>query len=424
MEQRDAKENGLSDERTKVLAETLLACRSEPGLEALLFRAAQAAGELLGAQAAAAVWENEASKCTSVWPERRERLDAGFAARLEAALARLPQSGAGPSAAKPGECATLCVAHGKPGARLALYVERAGAGWLAGDASLLQELTNPLAACAKAEAALAGAMFDGATGLLTHAAFLRQLNLFINLSCRHGQPLTLLLLEGAQDAAWAEALRVSLRATDFAARHGANMWEVLLPHTGAEAAEVVIQRLRARAPEGRLAVGLATCPDNAVDGSSLFQHAWSGLSAREARETPAASGAASVWETLRFGQNDRALEAGEWHTVEGAWRMEGEEWVSEGPGDNLLIWRVPIEGSFRFICEGWNEQAGELSIFGHAFEHENFPHWAIRSTLARKAIPAPSWRGKAIPSWPRPACRSKPRSITASKWNTTMRMGA
>mgnify|MGYP001580816691 FL=1 len=146
----DAKEKELSDERKNALADALLACRSEQGLEAMLFRAAQAAGELLGAQAAALVRQTEASKFTVAWPEKKDQLDAGFAGRIEAALAGLASCGEATAQSQTSGCVSLCTAFGTPDERLALYAERAGAGWSAREAKLLQEFAEALAANAKA----------------------------------------------------------------------------------------------------------------------------------------------------------------------------------------------------------------------------------------------------------------------------------
>ena len=71
------------------------------------------------------------------------------------------------------------------------------------------------------------------------------------------------------------------------------------------------------------------------------------------------------WEVIRFGRGARGLDAAEWTTLRGKWRIDGHEWVAGEDSENVLVWNTPVAGSFRFICEGWVESEGELSLIGH-----------------------------------------------------------
>ncbi len=76
------------------------------------------------------------------------------------------------------------------------------------------------------------------------------------------------------------------------------------------------------------------------------------------------------WTILRFGAQDRPVDSSEWTTRAGSWKLRAGEWVTCGPDtEYVLLWNVPVPGSFRFICEAWiepgAEATGEISLIGH-----------------------------------------------------------
>ena len=71
------------------------------------------------------------------------------------------------------------------------------------------------------------------------------------------------------------------------------------------------------------------------------------------------------WEVIRFGRGGRPLVASEWKVLRGKWNIRNGAWVAGADGENVLVWRVPVAGSFRFICDGWVRGSGELSLIGH-----------------------------------------------------------
>ncbi len=71
------------------------------------------------------------------------------------------------------------------------------------------------------------------------------------------------------------------------------------------------------------------------------------------------------WIVTHFGSGGHPLHADEWRTYDGKWELADGEWISRGTAENILVWKVPVPGAFRFICEGWIEEAGELSLIGH-----------------------------------------------------------
>ncbi len=62
---------------------------------------------------------------------------------------------------------------------------------------------------------------------------------------------------------------------------------------------------------------------------------------------------------------EHPLKEDEWTPLTGNWTLENGEWITRAKSENILIWNVPVTGSFRFTCEGWIEEHGELSIIGH-----------------------------------------------------------
>ena len=70
------------------------------------------------------------------------------------------------------------------------------------------------------------------------------------------------------------------------------------------------------------------------------------------------------WISTHFGANTHPLLLNEWDTIEGGWRLSGGEFISTGSDGNVMSWKTPITGSFRFVCEGWSETNGEISLAG------------------------------------------------------------
>ncbi|OGF46759.1 MAG: hypothetical protein A2452_09400 [Candidatus Firestonebacteria bacterium RIFOXYC2_FULL_39_67] len=74
------------------------------------------------------------------------------------------------------------------------------------------------------------------------------------------------------------------------------------------------------------------------------------------------------WEVIDFGEKAHKLIPEEWVTLTGEWKFTGEDWVTEGNNENILLWKTEVTGGFSFSCEGYinDEKAGELSIIGRA----------------------------------------------------------
>ncbi len=280
--------------------------------------------------------------------------------------------------------------------------------------------------------ALDAALRDPLTGLFNRAYFQREVESTLRRAVRSQNAFSVLLvrivhLEKVQQSggteaadrvriAFANAVRTTLRSTDEIARHENDDLLILLPDTGGLVAEHVAGKLvdpllEAAAhhePVVSFAIGIATYPDNAVDVKNLMLHALEALtSALEAelpsivrsvyaaplpppawvsrqlsRETSAQLVARrktpdvlEAWERHTLTGTDTPLRAEDWKSVMGTWRLDGDEWVSEGSTTSVLVSRIPIVGSFQFVCEAWNEGPGEISILGHSFEGKNSAHW-------------------------------------------------
>ncbi len=70
-------------------------------------------------------------------------------------------------------------------------------------------------------------------------------------------------------------------------------------------------------------------------------------------------------EVIQFGPGRQELVADEWPVVMGDWELRGDEWVSTGSGDHVLVWKMSVPGDFRFAVEGWIDNYGEISLIGH-----------------------------------------------------------
>ncbi|MBI3829756.1 MAG: diguanylate cyclase [Planctomycetes bacterium] len=267
-----------------------------------------------------------------------------------------------------------------------LYLERESGPWSADDAEALKVFAGELGALLRAHSRYAEAAAGPSEGTLSHPAFLRSALHLLENSNRYGQPFSLLLIGIESGDGLLLPLREHLRSTDLVAQPEVGTWEVLLPSTDAASVAVVVrklvesmeQRAQNAAQKPILCIGTATFPDNAADLASLFHHAFADMREARARGTTASDDLAfpaSAWEVLRFAGAPGSMRADDWKTHAGEWELEGGNWVSKGAEDNVLVWKAPVAGSFRFICEGWNEHAGELCIFGHALEDRRQPHW-------------------------------------------------
>ena len=144
---------------------------------------------------------------------------------------------------------------------------------------------------------------DGLTGLFNHRSFQEVLNLEVKRSQRHGQPLSLMMIDvdhfkTFNDAhghpagdevlkGMAKVLRQSLRETDTVARYGGEEFSAIIVNTdglGAEAAgQKVLQAVRSTLfpgeetsqPSGKVTVsiGIANLPIHATDSAALVEAA-------------------------------------------------------------------------------------------------------------------------------------------------------
>ena len=76
------------------------------------------------------------------------------------------------------------------------------------------------------------------------------------------------------------------------------------------------------------------------------------------------------WRIIRFGDNGDRIDPSEWVQVMGTWEYEGEEFITQGDNEHIIIWKTPTSGSYRFVCEGWIERGGELSLIGNGINPE------------------------------------------------------
>ncbi len=112
---------------------------------------------------------------------------------------------------------------------------------------------------------------DGLTGLLNHRSFYQRLEEEISRAKRHGLPLSLVILDTdclkrLNDRyghltgdellrAFAALIASTVRRSDVVARYGGDEFAILLPHTTAEAARALCERLRRRVESHAFAVG-------------------------------------------------------------------------------------------------------------------------------------------------------------------------
>lgn len=272
---------------------------------------------------------------------------------------------------------------------------------------------------------LDAALRDPLTGVFNHSFFQREADSAMRRAVRSQNALSLLLirlvrLETLSSDAANRVLRASadavcrtLRSTDVIARHEHEML-ILLPDTDGPVAELVVSKLAepliaaARTePQTAFAVGIATYPENAGDFPGLMVRAREALGSALELELPsivrsvfAAPPTAPAWVTRHLsprGPSELAARsagtakskldaweplalsgsADDWKVVMGAWRKDGDEWVSEGSGSSVLVSKIPVIGSFHYTCEGWNEGAGEISILGRAYEGKTTAHWGF-----------------------------------------------
>lgn len=85
------------------------------------------------------------------------------------------------------------------------------------------------------------------------------------------------------------------------------------------------------------------------------------------------------WEVVRFAPDGRPVRKKDWCSLHGNWELRDGEWVSCGAADCVLIWKVRTAGAFRFVCEGWVEEKGELSLIGHGPDSDAKDYYEIVS---------------------------------------------
>lgn len=126
--------------------------------------------------------------------------------------------------------------------------------------TLLQEIAQHISLAVKAKHLHTRAVVDGLTRLYTKQHFLEQLEAAVELSQRTGDPLSLIMTDidyfkKVNDtyghlsgdiilAAVAGRIKKSLRKYDSAYRYGGEEMAVLLPHTSADRAALIAERLR------------------------------------------------------------------------------------------------------------------------------------------------------------------------------------
>jgi tetratricopeptide (TPR) repeat protein len=71
------------------------------------------------------------------------------------------------------------------------------------------------------------------------------------------------------------------------------------------------------------------------------------------------------WEVIRFGRDGIPIDPDDWKTLKGEWIFKSGEFISNDRSESILIWDKPTPGSYRFICEGWIEKSGEISLIGN-----------------------------------------------------------
>lgn len=152
---------------------------------------------------------------------------------------------------------------------------------------------------------------------------------------------------------------------------GAILYEILAgrpPYSG-ETVEETVQALR----DGNAPAPEELVPDEGIE-PGLSEICMSALQADPDHRPTAAEFADRLgrhmrgereWQVTCFGRSDTPLREEEWSKVIGDWQTDGDEWVTENDGEAILVWRTPVLGDFRFICEGWVEDKGELAIIGY-----------------------------------------------------------
>ncbi len=187
-----------------------------------------------------------------------------------------------------------------------------------GDAFMTKPLKpTDLVACARAWLRRARALtarlhYDGLTGALNHAAFESRLDAEVARSDRTGRELSLAMIDldhfksvndtwghPTGDAALrmvSQLLRGRLRRTDVVARYGGEEFAVLLPDTSSAQAVEVIDGVRARLAELRLAVLGGVC-------SVTFSAGVASVAGAESARDLVAAADAALYEAKRQGRN-------------------------------------------------------------------------------------------------------------------------
>ncbi len=114
------------------------------------------------------------------------------------------------------------------------------------------------------------------------------------------------------------------------------------------------------------------------------------------------------WIVTRFGPEHPLVEE-EWNPVVGRFELKDGFFTSISCGgyEHILLWKVPVQGSFRFVAEGWiDENMGELALIGAATLEPTFrlgyifqfgAEFNTISKLSRTGSGVAAVRGPAVP---------------------------
>ena len=63
----------------------------------------------------------------------------------------------------------------------------------------------------------------------------------------------------------------------------------------------------------------------------------------------------------RFARGTK-LDPRDWKIVAGSWRLKQDEWISGPEQNQIVLWKQPVAGDFRFVAEAWIETRGEIAL--------------------------------------------------------------
>jgi diguanylate cyclase (GGDEF)-like protein len=278
--------------------------RLEWNIDQLLERIAREAVELLKLDRSALfLLDRSGLHLRAMWPEAAAN---GPTSEIEAIAQKVIQSGRpifahglhafeGASRDTVVLCVPLTASRGVLGA---MYVDSAGsAGRSRKDQELLEMLGLQAAAALEHAILYQSAITDPLTGLFSHRHFQQEMEQAVRRGRRSGQPMSMILMDldhfkTLNDTCGheagnkclvevAEILRNTLRTTDVLARFGGDEFELLLPDTPIEDAEMVAEKLRPKIAAIPLpksitvtaTIGVAAFPLNAADPQALFLRA-------------------------------------------------------------------------------------------------------------------------------------------------------